>query len=177
MLLRAASDRNWRLPAIQREPDTEMTTHARALIAANCSLFIAIAAGCQKADQPETLSRPTYVLLTYLVGSPAGYNGQLVRVAGYCRIEFEGNGLYVDRETMQSTYGGPKSMWLDVGWPVSDRVRNLNGKFVVVEATVDAQSLGHFGEYRGTLARVRSIEETTLERERGAMLRAMRAPQ
>jgi hypothetical protein len=70
---------------------------------------------------------------------------------------------------MQETYGGAKAMWLDVGWPVSDRVRSLNGKFVVVEATVDAHSHDHYGAYRGTLARVHSIEETTLEREREAM--------
>ena len=140
-----------------------------------CAFLLVVSAGCRETSLANSTSQPTYVLLTYLVGGPASYDGRFVRVAGYCRIEFEGNGLYVDAEAMRSTYGGAKSMWLDVGWPPSERVRSLNGKFVVVDATVDAHSQGHEGAYRGAL-RVTRIEETTVAREREAMLRVIAHP-
>lgn len=139
-------------------------------------LSVGTATACRPRESPaKDPNLPTYVLLTHLVGAPAAYHGRLVRVAGYCRVEFEGNSLYVDRPGVD-TYGGSKAMWLDLGWPVADDIRALSGQYVVVEATVDALSKGHFGAYRGTLARVRRIEATTIARERESILKAMESP-
>jgi hypothetical protein len=139
------------------------------------SFLAAIGMGCNQKDSPTTSpDAPLYVLMTFLVGSPTWYDGRLVRVAGYCRIEFEGNGLYVDRQTMED--GGSKVLWLDVGWPVTDEIRALNGQFVIVDAIVDSRSHGHWGAYRGTLTHIQRIQATTPERERESMLNAMGFP-
>jgi hypothetical protein len=150
-----------------------MRRRTHTAVAAIC-LLAAVGSGCRNAAPAGTPNEPRYVLLTHLLGTTALYHGQTVRVAGWCRIEFEATALYVDRETMETTYGGP-AMWLSI-WPPSDEVRKLDHKFVLVEATVDADERGHYRAYRGTLKDVRSIRETTVERERDAMLRAMGAP-
>jgi hypothetical protein len=63
------------------------------------------------------------------------------------------------------------SLWLDV-----DRFgpyKGLSGRYVVVDATLDARSHGHFGVYSATLRNVERIVESTPERELNAILGAM----
>jgi hypothetical protein len=116
---------------------------------------------------------PMNVRMADLVGWPSAYHGRLVRVAGYCHLEFEANGLYDDLQAARG-YGG-KAMWLDVKSLASKENRAHNGKFVAVVGTVDATSYGHYGAYLGTI-HVQRIEETTLKREHEQLLKAFGFP-
>lgn len=41
---------------------------------------------------------PRDVSLVQLIANPGDFHGGLVRVIGFCRLEFEGNALYLHRE-------------------------------------------------------------------------------
>jgi hypothetical protein len=115
-------------------------------------------------------SDPVDVSLVRLIASPDEYNGKLVRLIGFCHLEFEGNALYLHEEDY--TRGIAKNgVWLSVGWPVPEKWRSLNNQYVIVEATFDASSLGHLGSFSGSLKDVRRLDRWPSSAEVERMLR------
>ena len=125
-------------------------------------VLAAISISCGQDDLPAVQPAANVrrnVPLNVLVDVPSNYDGLPLRVAGVCRIEFEGNALYLDRQALEKRDGG-KAVWLDLGWPVSSDLRALDGSYVVVEGRFDARRQGHFGAFRGTVTAIQRIERS-----------------
>ena len=100
---------------------------------------------------------PKAVSLVQLIANPSEYNGTLVRVIGYCRLEFEGDALYLHREDFE--YGITKNaVWLDVESLISTHHRDLSGGYVIVEGAFDSQDKGHMDLFSGCLKKIKRFE-------------------
>ena len=110
-------------------------------------------------EQLPRVNNPPYqdTSLDDVIGSPARLNQALVHVMGWSRVEFEGNALYTDKDAFDRR-DGRRAVWLDLGWPVDDRTRSLDGMYVVVDGRFQSDQLGHFGAYSGTITDIHRIE-------------------
>ena len=124
-----------------------MTSHRMALVACLALSATPLLA----ASEPEEVS------LVQLIARPDDYHGKLVRVIGFCRLEFEGNALYLHKEDFEQAIL-KNSVWLDLGWPVPEWQRNLSDGYVLVEAVFDGKRKGHMSASSGMLTDIRRIE-------------------
>ena len=100
---------------------------------------------------PEVCS----VSFVQLLAHPDQYNGKLVVVEGYMNLEFEGNGLYLNREMF--LYGQTfDAFWVDVeGITIHPQSRQ---GYVSVRARFNGEKHGHFGMFAGALEQITAIE-------------------
>jgi hypothetical protein len=103
-------------------------------------------------DQGEALG----VSLLQLVATPTVFDGKRVRVVGFLRFEFEGDALYLHREDFDHRIT-KNAVWLDV--QKTPEQGSFSGSYVLVEATFDAEGLGHGGLFSGTLRRVSRLQQ------------------
>ena len=81
---------------------------------------------------------PKGVSLLQLIANPSEYHGKLVRVIGFCRLEFEGDALYLHREDFEQGIT-KNAVWLNVGREISKSRSNLSGGYVIVEGVFNAE--------------------------------------
>ncbi len=101
-----------------------------------------LAQGCRPTEKAPpsspSASGPLSVPLAQLIANSKQYHGKRVRVVGFCHLEFEGNGLYIQGEDY--SHGVTKhAIWLEVEG--SRGVLILNDDYVVVEGTFSAEQL------------------------------------
>ena len=136
---------------------------------------------CSNGDAPlpqvhaATAQEPQDVSLLQLIANPNQYDRKLVRVIAFCRLEFEGNALYLHREDFEHSIS-KNGVWLQVGWPVPDNRRAMNDEYVIVEATFSAEHKGHFGMFSGSLEEVKRLDRwgSQAETERSLRLQPRR---
>jgi hypothetical protein len=104
----------------------------------------------------EGIVEPIDVSMVQLLADPSSYDGRRVRVVGFCHFEFEGTALYLHREDFEQMIP-INGIWLSVGWPVPERLRALNDKYVIVEALFTAQEKGHLSAFAGELKDIRRM--------------------
>jgi hypothetical protein len=92
-----------------------------------------------------------------LVANPTEFHGKIVRVIGFCRLEFEGNALYLHREDFERGITR-NAVWLSVGWPVPKERRQLSDEYVLVEGTFNGEAQGHMGLFSGELRSLTRME-------------------
>lgn len=125
--------------------------------------FVVGMVACSGGDTPlpqvhaATAQEAQDVSLVQLIANPNQYHGKLVRVIGFCRLEFEGNVLYLHREDFEHSIS-KNGVWLQVGWPVPDNRRAMSDEYVIVEAVFDAQQKGHFGMFSGSLGEIKRLD-------------------
>jgi hypothetical protein len=96
------------------------------------------------------------VSLIQLIATPLDFDGRLVRVIGYCHLEFEGDALYVHQQDFERAIS-KNGVWLDLpASPTADR-DTLSDEYVLVEAIFSAKDHGHLGSFSGTLTEVQRI--------------------
>jgi hypothetical protein len=94
---------------------------------------------------------PITVSLIQLIARPSDYDGRAVRVIGFARLEFEGQGLFLHRED-DTQYLATNAVWVDV--ELRPEFTALNGRYVIVEGVFEAKNMGHSGAFRGALHHV-----------------------
>ena len=121
---------------------------------------------------PVQAAEPRDVSLVQLIANPSEFHRKVVRVIGFCRLEFEGNALYLHREDFERGIA-KNAVWLRLGWPVPESRRPLSDEYVLVEATFDAEAKGHMGSFSGELVDITRMERwpPRLEFERDQRLR------
>jgi len=123
-------------------------------------LVSAIAMTARTADEPLPpvhAAEPHNVSLVQLIANPTEYHGKLVRVIGFCRLEFEGNALYLHREDFERSIA-KNAVWLSIGWPVPEPRRHLSDEYVLVEGTFDGENRGHMSAFSGELRSITRME-------------------
>ena len=98
-----------------------------------------------------------HVSLLQLIVRGSDYEGRLVRVIGFCRLEFEGSALFLHREDFAQLIT-KNAVFLDTEWPVRKDWRELSDEYVVVEGIFDPKAKGHFGAYSGVLNKVQTMK-------------------
>src|SRR6266404_9792094 len=93
---------------------------------------------------------PTDVTLIQLIANPDKFDGRLIRVIGFLRLEFEGNVLYLHREDYENAILG-NGIWVDV-------TPALTMNYVLPEGVFSSGDRGHMGMWSGTIKQVRRAE-------------------
>jgi len=100
---------------------------------------------------------PTDVTLVRLIASPEKFDGKLIRVIGFLRLEFEGNVLYLHREDYENAILGD-GIWVDVTSEMRKQSGTLNMNYVLLEGIFSARDKGHMGMWSGSIKQVRRAQ-------------------
>ena len=120
---------------------------------------VVVLASCQASEPLPRVygSGPIEVSLVHLLADPGRYDGREVVVVGFCRLEFDGNALYLHREDFEQSIV-KNAVWLDLDSPIPQTYRDLSDKYVIVEATFNARDKGHEGLFSGELRAIRRMD-------------------
>jgi hypothetical protein len=97
-------------------------------------------------EQPE----PEVVSLVQLIANPKDYHRKFVLVIGFCRLEFEGDALFLHSEDFEQGLT-KNALWLDVESPIPESRQKLSDGYVLVEAVFDAEEKGRMDLFSGSL--------------------------
>jgi hypothetical protein len=103
--------------------------------------------------QPLVAAEPLNVSLVRLIANPKDYDGKVVRVIGFMRLEFEGDGIYLHQDDYKhSIY--KNGLWIDTSEDMHKRKAELDQKYVLVEGTFNAKMTGHMGLWSGSIQKI-----------------------
>jgi hypothetical protein len=115
-----------------------------------CALLAAFLAAQNSQD-------PTGISLIQLISNPDRYDGKVVRLEGFLRLEFEGNALYLHQE--DDDYMLTKNaICVDASPDMIKSRDNLDKKYVLLEGTFDAKDHGHMGLFSGSLHKIKRAD-------------------
>jgi hypothetical protein len=116
------------------------------------SAFLVLALFCWFV-QPSVAAEPLDVSMIQLIANAKDYDGKVVRVIGFMRLESEGNGIYLHQDDYKhSNY--KNGLWIDVSEDMDKRSAELDQKYVLVEGTFDAKMKGHMGLWSGSIQKI-----------------------
>jgi len=121
------------------------------VIAAVCLLFSTLLAGPTKAEEPIN------VTMVQLIANPERFDGKLIRVIGFLRLEFEGDVLYLHREDYEQALLGD-GIWVDATPEIKKNSKDLNMHYVLFEGVFSSKDKGHMGMWSGTITQIRRAE-------------------
>ena len=102
-------------------------------------------------------SQPLDVSLINLIANPKEFDGKLVRVIGFARLEFEGNAIYLHRE--DHLQGITKNgLWLDVESALKKATTRLSDRYVIVEGVFSMSDQGHMGLWSGSIQKITRMD-------------------
>jgi hypothetical protein len=96
-----------------------------------------------------------FISLIHLIQHPETYHEKPVRVIGFASLKFEGKALYVSREDYEKAIT-KNAVWLDI--ELTEDVKKLHGKYVLVEGVFDKDNLGHLKLFSGSIKNIGRIE-------------------
>lgn len=102
-------------------------------------------------------SEPTNVTMVQLIANPAQFEGKIIRVIGFLRLEFEGNVLYLHRDDYENALLGD-GIWVDVTPQITKRSKTLNMHYVLLEGVVSSKEHGHMGMWSGTIKNIQRAQ-------------------
>jgi hypothetical protein len=106
---------------------------------------------------PIQAQQPTDVTLVQLIANPEKFEGRLIRVIGFLRLEFEGNVLYLHREDYENAILGD-GIWVDVTPAITKQSATINMHYVLLEGVFNSSDRGHMGMWSGTIKQIRRAE-------------------
>jgi hypothetical protein len=95
--------------------------------------------------------------MVQLIANAQKYDGKLIRVIGFLRLEFEGNELYLHREDYEKAIS-KNGIWVDVYSETMKQSKNLDMHYVLLEGIFNASDHGHGGASSGAIEKVRRAE-------------------
>lgn len=121
------------------------------LLASFCAIFTLLLSVPIEAEEPAD------VTLVQLIANPEKFDGKLVRVIGFLRLEFEGNVLYLHREDYENAILGD-GIWVDTTPEIMKQSKTLNMRYVLLVGIFSANDRGHMGMWSGTIKKIRRAE-------------------
>ena len=101
------------------------------------------------------------VTLVQLIANPEKFDGKLIRVIGFLRLEFEGNVLYLHREDYENDILG-NGIWVDVTPEMMIEMmrqeKSLNMNYVLLEGVFSSSDRGHMSMWSGSISQIRRAE-------------------
>jgi hypothetical protein len=110
--------------------------------------------GIARADEPVDVS------IIQLISTPERYEGKVVRLIAFLRVEFEGNALYMHREDYEQgiTRNG---IWIELPSQPVARSKQRDQSYVIAVGTFDSTNKGHMGLWAGSLSQVSRLDKWT----------------
>jgi len=102
---------------------------------------------------PIQAQEPTNVTLVQLIANPEKFDGKLVRVIGFLRLEFEGDVLYLHREDYENAIFGD-GIWVDATPAMMKQKATLNMNYVLLEGIFSSSDRGHMGMWSGAIRQI-----------------------
>ncbi len=106
---------------------------------------------------PIQAQQPTDVTLVQLIANPEKFDGKLIRVIGFLRLEFEGDVLYLHREDYENAILG-NGIWVTVTPAITKQRATLNMNYVLLEGVFSSSERGHMDMWSGTIKQIRRFE-------------------
>ena len=106
---------------------------------------------------PMKAQEPADVTLVQLIANPDRFDGKLIRVIGFLRLEFEGDVLYLHREDYENAILG-NGIWVSVTPAVAKQKATLNMNYVLLEGVFSSGDRGHMGMWSGAIKQIRRAE-------------------
>jgi hypothetical protein len=101
--------------------------------------------------------QPLDVSLLQLIATPERYDGRVVRVEGYLRLEFEESVLYLHKEDSEQMLSR-NAVWISFG-PQSSKANGLRNQYVIVEGKFRSDKHGHMGAFVGAIEEVTRVDK------------------
>ena len=126
----------------------------------HCALLLAFISltGCSSPVAPQSHAEIADVSLIRLLASPDRYEGKLVRVSGFVRLQFEGNAIYLHQEDFQHHLTS-NGLWLGDVKCVGRGGKDVKSGYAIVEGKFTATSRGHMNLWSGELSDVQRCVE------------------
>src|SRR5262249_4434500 len=99
------------------------------------------------------------------IGNPDKYDGKVVRVIGFLRLEFEGDALYLHREDYEHSMT-KNAIWVAGGPGMDGRGNQMDKKYVLLEGTFDANHYGHMGLFSGEIRQIKRAEAWAFDKSK-----------
>lgn len=133
------------------------------LILISCMILLA---SCQQHQPPQPIDVP----IVQLIADPARWHGKIIRVTGVMKLEFEGDAIYLspsdaDKHVTKNAialdidyarFGIPEELPKDTkqkeeAMKAANALKDLSGKYVVLEGPFNAYSQGHLGAFSASM--------------------------
>ncbi len=107
------------------------------------------------ADEPEQIS------IINLIATPEKYEGKLIMIFGYVKLEFEATSVYLTKSDMEN-YICKNGLWLNgIG---SDEWKKYDGQLCLIEGIFDSTMTGHMGACSGGIKNVSRLQVWNIEK-------------
>ena len=93
------------------------------------------------------------VTMVQLISNPERFDGKVVRVIGFLRLEFEGDVLYLHREDYENAILGD-GIWVDATPEITKQTKTLNMHYVLLIGTFSSRDRGHMDMWSGTITKI-----------------------
>jgi hypothetical protein len=100
---------------------------------------------------------PINATLLQLLANPEKFDGKLIRVIGFLRLEFEGDALYFHREDYENALLG-NGIWVDATPEMKKQKTGLNMNYVLLEGVFNSGDKGHMDLWSGAIQQIRRAE-------------------
>ena len=131
------------------------------------TLAPAVGCGCRRAP-PVYGSEPIDASLVQVLADPGQFDGRLVRVTGFCSIQFEDVAVYLHREDYDQMIL-KNAIWLDLGdleeLAFRDLQRKVGKRHCLIEGRLESRAHGHLGATSGTIRDITRIEPSASRAE------------
>ena len=122
------------------------------------------------AQQPPAApdpGRPVSVSLIRLIANPEAFDGKLVRVFGYVRVEHEGTAVYLHREDYVKGLS-KNGLWLAANDSAAEGSREaaVQNRYSLIEGRFSATETGHRGGWSGSISDITRMEPWDVDREK-----------
>jgi hypothetical protein len=107
--------------------------------------------------QPLFADEPLDVSIVQLIANPKDYDGKVVRVIGFVKLDFEGDAVYLHKEDYK--HGVSKNgLWIQVTDEIRKDRKKFDEKYVLVEGIFNARDTGHMGLFSGSIQKISRFE-------------------
>jgi hypothetical protein len=107
--------------------------------------------------QPSIAAETIDVSIVQLIANPQQFDGKIVRIIGFARLEFEGDSIYLHREDYE--HGITKNgLWMDVPNDMRKRDTEFDQKYILIEGRFNAKFTGHMGMWSGSIEKISRFE-------------------
>ena len=97
------------------------------------------------------------ISMIQLIANPNQFHGKKVMIAGFLRLEFEGNGIYIHKEDYRNGIA-KNGLWVETqGRKLTSNIQPCrSGQYALIEGTFNSQHTGHMGLWSGAIESITS---------------------
>ncbi len=92
-----------------------------------------------------------------LIANPGVFDGKIIRVIGFVRLEFEGNAVYLQESDYRARIS-KNALWVDINEDIKGERKKFDRKYVLIQGKFDGKRTGHKGAFSGTIKVISRFE-------------------